>query len=556
MAGEIYYSVFTEQGLALLRQAIQNGTKLGITDMSFGDGGGSLPVPNSSYTHLVNEVFKTQLNSLAPDPNNGNWLRAEAIISSAIGGFNIRELGLWAGNILVAYSNYPPTYKPNPSDGTARIMTFRMVIQIDNTSNFELVIDPDIVLATIQSVNIAKEEVLESTVPIKKDFPKVLAERSIRFDLAHAKGAMRYGLSDVKPLDDLERNFFRGLANKDAWAEENIGIGSNAGGRNNCAPAYLADAGYGHDCIAYGIASTTVGVACCTGNPDEPNNGTEWGYGSFAGGRNSWARGKKAFAFGEFADALSRYCIAMGYYAIAGPSLPNHPDYMIDGSEGAAAQAHGYQVEAYGNFAVAIGAFLEAYNGCQVIGRGINEGSPLKLSKRGLAFGYNVDIPTIFCKEGPGVNGSHAWVGFNTDDPLCKYDFRLGKSDTVAHFIEELGGADVLTANEIKGLMADGTYKSLHNFIVTHPNAGQPYATAQYRLNGIEYLTIDPTRKAKFAAAVEAGGAGFFVEGDRVVGGQLPAIADLLSTATLPDAINKVNSILSAMRLHGLIATS
>ena len=41
-----------------------------------------------------------------------------------------------------------------------------------------------------------------------KDFPKVLGERSIRFDLIHSKGAMRYGLSDVTPLDDFERNFF------------------------------------------------------------------------------------------------------------------------------------------------------------------------------------------------------------------------------------------------------------------------------------------------------------------------------------------------------------
>lgn len=555
MAGELYYSVFTEQGLALLRQAIQNGTKLGITDMSFGDGGGSLPVPNSSFTHLVNEVYKTQLNSLAPDPNNGNWLRAEAIIASAIGGFNIRELGLWAGNVLVAYSNYPPTYKPNPSDGTARIMTFRMVIQIDNTANFELVIDPDIVLATIQSVNIAKEEVLESTVPIKKDFPKVLAERSIRFDLIHSKGAIRYGLSDIKPLDDFERNFFRGLENKDAWADENIGIGSNAGGRNNCAPAYLADAGNGHDCIAYGIASTTVGVACCTGNPDEPENGTDWGYGSLAGGRNSWAKGKKAFAFGEFADALSRYCIAMGYKAIAGPSLPTHPDYLPDGAEGATAHAHGYEVEAYGNFAIAMGAFLKAFNGAMVIGLGINPGSPLKLSKRGLVLGYNVDIPTIFCKAGPGINGSHAWIGFNTDNPVSKYDYRLKQSDTISYTIDEQGSNDTVVAFEVKGILGDGTYGSLHNLVITHPNAGQAYGTATYSLNGKKYLHIDQSLRATFSGAVEVSGEGFFVEGHRVIGGQLPAIADLASTATLADTINKVNSILNAMRLHGLIAT-
>jgi len=32
----LYHSIFTEQGLALLRESIQNGTKLGITHMSFG----------------------------------------------------------------------------------------------------------------------------------------------------------------------------------------------------------------------------------------------------------------------------------------------------------------------------------------------------------------------------------------------------------------------------------------------------------------------------------------------------------------------------------------
>lgn len=158
MADQIYYSLFTEQGLELLTEAIQNGTKLGITSMAFGDGGGELPIPDASFRGLVNEVYRTQLNSLAPDPNNKNWLRAEAIIASAIGGFNIRELGLYAGDILVAYSNYPATYKPNPADGTARIMTFRMILQIDNTANFELRIDADIVMATIRAVEEAKQE--------------------------------------------------------------------------------------------------------------------------------------------------------------------------------------------------------------------------------------------------------------------------------------------------------------------------------------------------------------------------------------------------------------
>lgn len=173
MAEQIYFSVFTTQGLALLTEAIQNGTKLGITHMAFGDGGGSLPTPEANVESLVNEVHRTSLNSLAPDPKNANWLRAEAIIASAIGGFNIRELGLYAGDVLVAYSNYPPTFKPNPSDGTARIMTFRMVLQIDNAANFELVIDPDIVLATIQHVTNIKNELeadIKTRVATLKDY--------------------------------------------------------------------------------------------------------------------------------------------------------------------------------------------------------------------------------------------------------------------------------------------------------------------------------------------------------------------------------------------------
>ncbi|SSR09195.1 phage tail protein [Acinetobacter baumannii] len=159
-----YHSIFTEQGLSLLREAIQNGTKLGITQMSFGDGNGLVPEPDATFTHLVNEIYRTDLNRLAPSANNPNWLEADAVIPSAVGGFNIREVGLWAGEILVAYSNYPPTYKPTADQGTAQIKTIRIVLQIDNTANFELKIDASVVMATIQAVEDAKNEAKSSAI--------------------------------------------------------------------------------------------------------------------------------------------------------------------------------------------------------------------------------------------------------------------------------------------------------------------------------------------------------------------------------------------------------
>lgn len=160
----LYHSLFTEKGLELLRESIQNGTKLGITHMSFGDGGGNLPIPDASFTQMVNEVYRVQLNRLAPSKENPNWLEADGVIPSAVGGFNIREVGLWAGGVMVAYANYPPTYKPSGDQGTAQIKTIRIVLQIDNTANFELKIDSSIVMATIQAVEDAKNELYKNTI--------------------------------------------------------------------------------------------------------------------------------------------------------------------------------------------------------------------------------------------------------------------------------------------------------------------------------------------------------------------------------------------------------
>ncbi|MDC4505743.1 phage tail protein, partial [Acinetobacter baumannii] len=153
----LYHSIFTEQGLALLRESIQNGTKLGITHMSFGDGGGDLPTPDASFTQMVGEVYRVPLNRLAPSNANANWLEADGVIPSAVGGFNIREVGLWADNVMVAYANYPPTYKPSGDQGTAQIKTIRIVLQIDNTANFELKIDASVVMATVEYVNEIKK---------------------------------------------------------------------------------------------------------------------------------------------------------------------------------------------------------------------------------------------------------------------------------------------------------------------------------------------------------------------------------------------------------------
>ena len=155
---QLYYSTFTDAGIALLTESINNGTKLGITHMAVGDGNGTLPTPDSSADRLVNEVYRTYIDSLAPDEDEPNWLKASAMIAGQIGGFNIRELGLYAGDVLVAYSNYPTTYKPSTDDGASKSLNLVMIIQINNINHFELVIDPNLVVATLQAVEQIKTD--------------------------------------------------------------------------------------------------------------------------------------------------------------------------------------------------------------------------------------------------------------------------------------------------------------------------------------------------------------------------------------------------------------
>ncbi|EHU1482453.1 phage tail protein [Acinetobacter baumannii] len=150
-----YYTKITKAGLAAITTAMNSNAKVPIAYMAFGDGNGVVPEPNENSNSLVNEVYRTGINSVHEHEKNPNWLVCEAIIPSAVGGFNIREVALYdsTGGKMLAVASYPPTYKPTIEEGAAKIQTIRIIIQVDNTGVFELIIDPDVVLATLNDVN-------------------------------------------------------------------------------------------------------------------------------------------------------------------------------------------------------------------------------------------------------------------------------------------------------------------------------------------------------------------------------------------------------------------
>ncbi|WP_254302904.1 phage tail protein [Rahnella sp. BCC 1045] len=149
-----FKSVVTTLGQSRIAAAIAAGTDINITQLAVGDGNGKTTTPVATQTKLVKEVYRTPLNSLKRDPTHGNWVIAEAVLSASVGGFWMREMGLFADDgALIAVCNMADTYKPTLAEGSGRTQTLRMVIAVSNTEVISLLIDDSVIMATEQYVN-------------------------------------------------------------------------------------------------------------------------------------------------------------------------------------------------------------------------------------------------------------------------------------------------------------------------------------------------------------------------------------------------------------------
>lgn len=149
-----YYAVLTNVGAAKLANATALGAQVEITQMAVGDGNGVLPTPNPAQTALIHELRRAPLNSLSIDPNNANQIIAEQVIPEDVGGWWIREIGLFdKDGDMIAVANCAETYKPQLQEGSGRVQVVRMILIVSSTAAVTLKIDPSVVLATRQYVD-------------------------------------------------------------------------------------------------------------------------------------------------------------------------------------------------------------------------------------------------------------------------------------------------------------------------------------------------------------------------------------------------------------------
>jgi microcystin-dependent protein len=140
-------------GLAKIAQAIADAENAPqppqqISAMVFGDGNGNPVTPSQTQFQLVRQVYSTPLNRLERVDGNSRYI-AEGIIPFDEGGWTIREVGLLdADGELFAAASFPDVYKPTIGEGATRDLVVRLVFEVSNAAEVELVVDPSLVVAT------------------------------------------------------------------------------------------------------------------------------------------------------------------------------------------------------------------------------------------------------------------------------------------------------------------------------------------------------------------------------------------------------------------------
>ncbi|EAA1356967.1 phage tail protein [Salmonella enterica subsp. enterica serovar Braenderup] len=145
-----FKTVITTAGAAKLAAAtMPGGKKINLNVMAVGDGGGKLTEPDAGQTQLVNEVWRHTLNKISQDNRYSNYIVAELVIPPEVGGFWMRELGLYDDEgTLIAVANMAESYKPELAEGSGRAQTCRMVIIVSSVESVALSIDSTMVMAT------------------------------------------------------------------------------------------------------------------------------------------------------------------------------------------------------------------------------------------------------------------------------------------------------------------------------------------------------------------------------------------------------------------------
>ena len=131
------------KGAELINEALANGDKIDLSYIAVGDGNGQYYEPQSSQLALINEKYRASISEITE-------LTAKALIPADVGGFYIREVGIFDKyNNLILIAKQPETYKPVESEGTIKELWIKVVIQAISSDALILKVDKTLQYATV-----------------------------------------------------------------------------------------------------------------------------------------------------------------------------------------------------------------------------------------------------------------------------------------------------------------------------------------------------------------------------------------------------------------------
>lgn len=144
-----YKTIHTLYALNKIAAAEASRIQINLPEMAIGDGNGNEIDPVDTQTTLVRERYRGTVNRVFSDHDDPTHFTAELVIPASMGGFTMREVGVFdSDGSLFVVGNLPEAYIPTSSEGAYSDTVIRVEFICSNASLITLQVDPNIAVAT------------------------------------------------------------------------------------------------------------------------------------------------------------------------------------------------------------------------------------------------------------------------------------------------------------------------------------------------------------------------------------------------------------------------
>lgn len=148
-----YFTLLTDTGKFKIAKAAADKGEVKFSHFAIGDGGGQEVNPTPNQTALVHEVWRAQLDSVEIDPKNPAAVIINAIIPHNVGGWWMREFGLFdVDGDMLAVVKPAPYYKATSAEGQLEDVYYEFQLVIGEQAQVVVLVDPSILWATREYV--------------------------------------------------------------------------------------------------------------------------------------------------------------------------------------------------------------------------------------------------------------------------------------------------------------------------------------------------------------------------------------------------------------------